>query len=324
MSGFFPPSCQSPGIDDGYGHCYWTLVISSTRSFRLEMLQVARLAPKVLGDSTELVASFLQNQITPQGGFGDRDGRPDLYYTVFGLESLMALRKELPLDSTKAYVQSLGDGTGLDFVHLCSLARCVASLGRDTLTEEARVRLAARIEAYRTPDGGYHGSPEKRVGSSYGAFLAWGAYSDLALAMPDEDRLLPTVLNLLLPDGSFAAEPDLPQGTTPTTAAAVVLCRLLGASLGTATGDWLLEQAHASGGFLAVPGAPLPDLLSTATALHALESLEADWSALREPCLDFVDSLWNAEGGFHGHWADDHLDVEYTSYGLLALGHLSS
>jgi hypothetical protein len=36
-----------------------------------------------------------------------------------------------------------------------------------------------------------------------------------------------------------------------------------------------------------------------------------------------VDTLWSAEGGFHGHWADDHLDAEYTFYGLLALGHLS-
>jgi hypothetical protein len=43
----------------------------------------------------------------------------------------------------------------------------------------------------------------------------------------------------------------------------------------------------------------------------------------KERCLDFVDSLWSAEGGFHGHWADDHLDAEYTYYGLLALGHLS-
>ncbi|WP_075088199.1 prenyltransferase/squalene oxidase repeat-containing protein [Verrucomicrobium spinosum] len=85
-----------------------------------------------------------------------------------------------------------------------------------------------------------------------------------------------------------------------------------------------MKQAHAGGGFLAVPGAPLPDLLSTATALHALESLQTNWQVLREPSLDFVDSLWNAEGGFHGHWADDDLDVEYTSYGLLALGHLSS
>ena len=39
--------------------------------------------------------------------------------------------------------------------------------------------------------------------------------------------------------------------------------------------------------------------------------------------LIFLDSLWDARGGFHGHWADDHLDAEYTFYGLLALGHLS-
>ena len=42
-----------------------------------------------------------------------------------------------------------------------------------------------------------------------------------------------------------------------------------------------------------------------------------------ERCLDFVDSLWNADGGFHGNWTDDYLDCEYTFYGLLALGHLS-
>ena len=39
--------------------------------------------------------------------------------------------------------------------------------------------------------------------------------------------------------------------------------------------------------------------------------------------MGFLDTLWTAAGGFHGPWADDHLDVEYTFYGLLALGHLS-
>jgi hypothetical protein len=67
----------------------------------------------------------------------------------------------------------------------------------------------------------------------------------------------------------------------------------------------------------------MPDLLSTATALHALAGLEAPIARVRESCLDFVDSLWTNEGGFHGHWADEHLDCEYTFYGLLALGHLS-
>ena len=91
-----------------------------------------------------------------------------------------------------------------------------------------------------------------------------------------------------------------------------------------AVGDWLLAQVSPQGGFLAVPGAPLPDLLSTATALHALACLERRLpSEVHERCLDFIDTLWSADGGFHGHWADDYLDPEYTYYGLLALGHLS-
>ncbi|MEZ0390088.1 MAG: prenyltransferase/squalene oxidase repeat-containing protein [Verrucomicrobium sp.] len=296
--------------------------MTSTRSFRLEMLQVARLAPKVLGDSAALVAEFVKGQCTPEGGFADRGGRPDLYYSVFGLEALLALRVEPDRVAGAAYVQGFGDGEGLDFVHLCSLARCAANLGRDVLSADTRERLAARVEAFRTPDGGYHGSPGRDAGSAYGALLAWGAYSDLSLKVPGEERLLESLLTLRLQDGSFANEPDMPQGTTPTTAAAVVLCRHMGAGLPGETGAWLLQQAHASGGFLALPGAPLPDLLSTATALHALESLEMNYDALRETCLDYVDSLWNARGGFHGHWADDDLDVEYTFYGLLALGHL--
>jgi hypothetical protein len=46
-------------------------------------------------------------------------------------------------------------------------------------------------------------------------------------------------------------------------------------------------------------------------------------NAIREPCLDFLDSLWTNRGGFYGNWTDDALDCEYLYYGLLALGHLS-
>ncbi|MFZ4766055.1 MAG: prenyltransferase/squalene oxidase repeat-containing protein [Roseimicrobium sp.] len=295
----------------------------AARSFRLEMLQVARLAPKVLGDSATLVQAFLRSQLTPEGAFADRAGRPDLYYTVFGLEGLRALQVELPEDAARRYVQRFGDGAGLDFVHLCSLARCAANLGQNLLPEAVKLALAERIERFRTLDGGFHGTPGKAQGSAYGALLAWGAYADLGLAVPALGRLGSSLEALMLEDGSFANEPSLPQGTTTATAAAVTVCRQLGKALPRETGAWLLQQVHPSGGFMATPQAPLPDLLSTATALHALQSMEVDLSPVRDACLDFVDSLWSATGGFHGHWADDDLDVEYTSYGLLALGHLS-
>ena len=57
------------------------------------MLQVARLAPKILGpEATGLVASFLRAQQNEDGGFKDRQGGSDLYYTVFGLDALTALQ----------------------------------------------------------------------------------------------------------------------------------------------------------------------------------------------------------------------------------------
>ena len=292
-------------------------------SFRLEMLQVARLAPKILGDSAELVKKLLKSQSTATGAFGDREGRADLYYTVFGLEAMSALQMEVSQEELLPYLRAFTGGEGLDFVHLCSLARCAANVSAEVFSGETKQEIASRIENYRTPDGGFHGTPGKACGSAYGNLLAWGAYSDLGLEMPQQQGLAACVMSLATADGGFANEPGLPLGTTTATAAAVTLCRFLGQPIPPETGSWLLKQGHPSGGFLAAPGAPLPDLLSTAVALHALDGLEISFSHLRELCLDFVDTLWSAEGGFHGHWADEHLDVEYTYYGLLSLGHLS-
>jgi prenyltransferase beta subunit len=92
-----------------------------------------------------------------------------------------------------------------------------------------------------------------------------------------------------------------------------------------AAAEWLLaRQQLPAGGFLVHPQAPLGDLLSTATALHTLACLERALPTERtEAALDYVDSLWTNRGSFHGHWAEEELDAEYTYYGLLALGHLS-
>ncbi len=80
------------------------------------MLQVARLAPQLLHDSSDLVREFVLEQISPEGGFKDREGKPDLYYTVFGIECLLALRAELPVARLAPYlvsfVESLAESDG--------------------------------------------------------------------------------------------------------------------------------------------------------------------------------------------------------------------
>lgn len=293
-------------------------------SLRLQLLQVARLAPRLLGDSADLVREFYRRQFGAAGAAGDRAGRPDLYYTIFALAGAQALDVPVPLERTAAWLESHGDGAGLDFVHLGALARCWAAVGLDRIPAARIEPLLTRIESFRRPDGGYEGNPRVPHGTAYGAFVALGAYQDLGRTPPRVLELVRSLKRLETADGAWSNAPGVPQGALNATAGAVTLVRHLGFPVNPAVGDWILACQHREGGFLAAPGAPIPDLLSTATALHALACLDRRLpSAVHERCLDFVDTLWSAEGGFHGHWADDLLDAEYTYYGLLALGHLS-
>lgn len=293
-------------------------------SLRLQLLQVARLAPRLLGDSTDLVREFFRRQLSPEGAGRDRDGRPDLYYTIFALAGLQAVNEEVPRDRVEAFLNSHGDGAALDFVHLSALARCWAVVGPERMPRGLDHALLERVESFRKPDGGYEGDAKLAHGTAYGAFVGLGAYEDLGHTPPHILKLVQSLKRLESPDGAWSNFPGARTGSTNATAGAVTLVRHLGFPVNEQVGNWLLAQAHPQGGFLAVPGAPLPDLLSTATTLHALAAMERRLpSEVHERCLDFLDTLWSAEGGFHGHWADDHLDAEYTYYGLLALGHLS-
>jgi prenyltransferase beta subunit len=293
-------------------------------SLRLQLLQVARLAPRLLGDSTELVRDFFRGQLTPDGSGPDRAGRPDLYYTIFALAGLQALDAEVPVDQVERFLHSFGDGDELDFVHLSTLARCWAAIGLKHMPGRLDRRLLDRIENFRKPDGGYEGDAKLTHGTAYGAFVALGAYEDLGKTPPHPLKLIQSLKRLETPDGAWSNVPNARIGATNATAGAVTLIRHLGFPVNQSVGDWLLARAHPQGGFLAVPGAPMPDLLSTATTLHALAAMDRRLpSDVHERCMDFLDSLWSAQGGFHGHWADEHLDAEYTFYGLLALGHLS-
>lgn len=285
---------------------------------------MARLAPKALGDSTELVRAFFDRQSSAAGGACDRDGRPDLYYTIFALAGREALQMGAAPERVEPWLRRFGDGAELDFVHLGALARCWAAVGLEKLPVASAEALLRRIEAHRARDGGYDADLGAEHGNAYGCFVALGAYQDLQRALPEPLRMVQCLKVLETPDGAWANARGLRTGSTNATAAAVTLLHQLGVPVNSSVADWLLARAHPDGGFLATPSAPMPDLLSTATTLHALACLEAEIPApMRERCLDFIDSLWSAEGGFHGHWADDHLDTEYTFYGLLALGHLS-
>ena len=299
-------------------------------SQRLQMLQVARLARRTLGESTELVVSFIEALSTADGGYQNRGGRSDLYYTSFALDALMALDR-LPTgiraDSLRQYLAAFGDGSGLDFVHRCCLARAWASQPAAALPVDHRAALRAGVMRQRSADGGYNSRAGAARGSAYGCFLGVNACADLREPLaekgPEADSIAACLASLRAGDGGWSNSGNQPEGSTTATAAAIATLRNLGRPVPPEAADWLLARRHPAGGFTAAPDVPIPDLLSTAVALHALDGLESPWRTHRESMLDFIDTLWTAEGAFHGSWADDEPDAEYTFYGLVALGHAS-
>jgi len=296
---------------------------------RRDMIKAASRARRLLDDSAALVAGFIGRQFNEDGGFRGRSEKSDLYYTVFGIEALRALSAKIDCKRIAAYLEQFGRGEELDFVHAACLGRCwanICELQNIRLDPALREALLRRIGTYRSGDGGYSDSTGAGRGTVYACFLALGALQDLDVDTDNLAALADCLEALRTADGGYSNDPTMQIGAAPATAAALAVLHYLDEPIEESSVQWLLRQLHPKGGFVAVPVAGsygMPDLLSTATALHALALAGVSTGNISEKCLDFLDSLWSTEGAFSGSWADPTLDCEYTYYGLLSLGHLS-
>ncbi|MCJ7778219.1 MAG: terpene cyclase/mutase family protein [Sedimentisphaerales bacterium] len=301
-------------------------------TIRQDMLKAAGRARNLLGDSADLVANCIRVQLNPDGGFKNRFGQSDLYYTVFGIEALLALGEDVPGKQIAAFLHKFESYPSLDLVHLTCLIRCLSDLAQTTVHVDISDKIVHRLEKYRSGDGGYSNVAGAERGTAYGCFLALGAYQDLSEVGIENlefrpDSVVKCVKSLQMPDGGFANEPTTKISSAPATAAALAVLHYLKEPVEKSSKDWLLSCFSPQGGFAVIPmshGNVLPDLLSTATVLHALALMGTSLDGIKEQCLDFIYSLWSSQGGFRGSFSDDVLDCEYTYYGLLALGHLNN
>jgi hypothetical protein len=78
-----------------------------------------------------------------------------------------------------------------------------------------------------------------------------------------------------------------------------------------------------SGGFTAFAHLDRADMLSTAVSLFALDFAGSDLRLLKPASLNFIQQNYS-DGAFLSGDGDQTRDLEYTFYGLLALGVLAS
>ena len=124
----------------------------------LAQRRIRRLKPKLIeavlaksvfmldADMLVQIRSFIANQQLGQGGFADRAGKCDLYYTLFGFYLAEAINVEINHIQLEKYVRESAAAPGLAGVHRYCAAILYASLiGTDEVSEKLRKEIVAEL-----------------------------------------------------------------------------------------------------------------------------------------------------------------------------------
>ncbi len=286
-------------------------------------------------------ASYLRALQQPDGGFPNRQGSSDPYYTAFGLGAL-ALTGELD-EAVSARAATFlqhrlrQPALPVEFVAAAASVLILQAIGVDarlaSLSADLREQAVAVFAPLRRPDGGYAKNANSRASSTYHTFLVVSCKQLLGIA-DDEPRLLAALLcSRQRPDGGFVEVPDARSSGVNPTAAAVALTRVVQTlTWSSAESDVLAQELSLpplepaarylaamqtpEGGLRASALVPVADLLSTFTGLVALGSLASVALIDHQAMQRYVASLEVASGGFRGGSWDAQADCEYTFYGL--------
>ncbi|MBY0457251.1 MAG: terpene cyclase/mutase family protein [Gemmataceae bacterium] len=279
-------------------------------------------------EQRERNVTYLLGAQNPDGGFSGREGGSDLYYTGFALRSLAVLQALNPEVCGRAanFLRTKMSGSAgvVDFFSLVVSCYLVPLGGGPDVLAGApadwRERVAATLETFRSPDGGYGKTPAAPHGSTYTSFLVVLCLQLLGRLPPEPERLARFVHSRRRADGGYVEISAMKRSGTNPTAAGVGLLDILGGlddPPREQTANFLAAlPSPFEGGLRANDRIPAADLLSTFTGGWTLDRLgfaaKLDWSAIR----DYAEECERPIGGFRGGLWDEETDVEYTFYGL--------
>jgi len=271
------------------------------------------------------VFRFLVSQQNVDGGFHDRGGRSDLYYSLFGMmmlravepgdrrletgepfaklvEGKSAIRKSQLATKLKQFIYHQSAIKIPGFIEQCCLA---------LLQKELKISRFSRIRTLMKLSRSFW-KERHSINLSYRSFV-------LFLTL---DAVLPFRGILKRLSGKMLSRIEVDQHSPCSEVAAKVFLLKRLNQLCESDQELLKSFAYESGGFRAFQHLNQSDMLSTAVALFALDFAGSDLRLLRPPCLDFIQQNF-VDGAFLSGDGDQTTDLEYTFYGLLALGVLT-
>ena len=269
---------------------------------------------KVSCEAQKKIASFISSQLTENGAFMDKSGKADLYYTSFGLMLASVLKLNVNTNLTEQWL----DGQENKLSDLVNYSAYIRSKMLCELLKTGKLNFAMKqiFKAKQTLPA-FTDYPNGDMYSPYSQFMLLSLREDLNINTVNHQELLTSLSAYSVERGGYSNMRGGKQATTNVTVAALAV---RGQLCGYQDNDdirFLMLSQDESGGFCTCASASIPDLLSTATALFILKCYGV---TPRFDATDFINAHWLSSGGFGATLMDETGDVEYTFYGLLALG----
>ncbi len=290
-----------------------------TDSITIKLLKTLQRGYDALGEQAkQLMADFIISQRSADGGFVNKQGESDLYYTAFGTLLQYIFNIKFNVEGLKNYLDHI-DTEGLDLIHYAAYMRCrlLASIAERSKLG-ATLKILSRKEI--RDEQSFDVWPNNNKNSPYSRFIWLSLLEDTNNHKGNDSETIAALERYTVPNGGFSnMKGQAIASANATSAALMVMGQIDGYNKDSQGIAYLLKSQLPSGGFKAADNTHMPDLLSTATALFTLRcyGVEPRYSA-----QEFIEAHWLNNGGFGATILDSSSDVEYLFYGLLALGTL--
>jgi len=244
------------------------------------------------------VKNFIRSCQHREGGFVNRAGNPDIYYSLFGVWLAKSIEMDDILDNHKHFI--------------------TASEGKQKNTVDTFAILLIRILIHETDRGKY--SLVKLLQLAFFKSRQTSLFYRLFLFMLVVDARYHSSWFW------YPARPvlwfyTLPEESPCSIHAALLVIKKKVKLKSEPEAGRLLSFYEEGKGFKAYQALEEADLLSTAVAMFALRTAGSDLRLLAPGCFDFIEQCYS-DGAFLAGNGDNCRDLEYTFYGLLALGTL--
>ncbi|KAA6332656.1 hypothetical protein EZS27_018864 [termite gut metagenome] len=270
---------------------------------------------KLSKEAREKIRRYIESQKDSRVLFMDKSRKEDAYYTAFGLMLSYLFGVRIDIREARQRLENLAIDRG-DLIHYAAYIRSLMLL---ELLNGKPLQLFFRniFVGNKTEIPVFTSFPHNDIRSPYSQFILVSLMEDMHRRTGNSGKIIESLCAYKVPGGGYS---NIAGGSTASVNATSAALSVIGQLEEYHTHDdvdYLYRSQDESGGFYAAGQALVPDILSTATALFVLHCYGVSPRINPER---FIEAHWLESGGFAPTLLEENSDIEYTFYGVLALG----